>query len=1098
MADPMTQSHQISSSQGLNDGHSKDSKFSDSFFSSSPVSLIKSPQDKRVALDSDKPSDVLSTSLRFSSQQSSFSSVTYGNESAGPPSNRDRSFREKRELFESTISSQNQDSTPIKVSPVSERIKALEALAAKKNDSDWTDGGFHFRERNNEKSPTEQQGISYRSSIKKKPPSTEQDSPESPFEILGGSRRGSDFEDTADWMRAHLPPAPNFNLGEADFDEKEESFIKEESPPKETKNKDMRTTNISESFVGVPAEFMDTPVEVEANQINDDANQSRQDSVENESAFDLRFLPTAYIYDHQEKSDIEAHDPPCLPETQVSEVTVSPAPPDDFKSPSLVSSAPVSQTVPNAIEESGILGVGDPPEILEVDSSGESDDTVIEDSDGVSHAAGTDAPDCTSSTNIEALPQRQEKPIMQVPIINVIETEEQVFSDYEVEEEEEEEDEQRYQITHEPTSEASLPSEDNSDVSKSITEETLPKATILADSDADYSPGPKIVSDEAEEDAINQICLDSKSLNLENSQAESPVSPNTNSASGESTMNSVKSDKTEEFVNDLSGPKDLLNEVESSDIDTYLDHYSSEEQALKDQLNSGLFTENIGETNEQMKSNFVQDSWESTMYDQQSYDKVAINEFDEMYIESKSNSNSFPEPSSAGISITEEVQVEPLVLQNKIPSLELEEPCLDQETITSSEEGNYVTQSVEEETAPALFPSFHNDATDRITEVMSDFVGSDLTKILVMTNSEQDELIQCNAPDSELLPEISNPPESTEPESSTIAATDSFVEFMRECLKSQQDEDSKSLDPGHISQQPIPVTSSSSATVIDLEQEHLTINALKELGSSQDKDEISVPNKDVPVSLKAEPSQPLSKHGTIHTSQRLLNESQPDASLTEEVEAIDVWVAEAYHLAEHVLTLLLTHLSVRDLVYWRDPKKSGVVFGTSLLLLLSLAAFSVISVLSYLLLALLCVTISFRVYKAVVQAVQKTSDGHPFKQLMEKDVSLSPEGFRKHVDGGLTYVNRGLKQMIRLFLVEDLVDSLKLAVLMWLLTYVGAVFNGITILILVDILAFTVPPLYEKYKTQIDRYIDIARTQFNNVVAKVQEKLHKGKRTKAE
>ncbi|XP_062850144.1 reticulon-3 isoform X2 [Trichomycterus rosablanca] len=190
--------------------------------------------------------------------------------------------------------------------------------------------------------------------------------------------------------------------------------------------------------------------------------------------------------------------------------------------------------------------------------------------------------------------------------------------------------------------------------------------------------------------------------------------------------------------------------------------------------------------------------------------------------------------------------------------------------------------------------------------------------------------------------------------------------------------------------------------------------------------------------------------------------------------------------------------SVRDLVYWRDPKKSGVVFGTSLLLLLSLAAFSVISVLSYLLLALLCVTISFRVYKAVVQAVQKTSDGHPFKQLMEKDVSLSPEGFRKHVDGGLTYVNRGLKQMIRLFLVEDLVDSLKLAVLMWLLTYVGAVFNGITILILVDILAFTVPPLYEKYKTQIDRYIDIARTQFNNVVAKVQEKLHKGKRTKAE
>lgn len=72
-------------------------------------------------------------------------------------------------------------------------------------------------------------------------------------------------------------------------------------------------------------------------------------------------------------------------------------------------------------------------------------------------------------------------------------------------------------------------------------------------------------------------------------------------------------------------------------------------------------------------------------------------------------------------------------------------------------------------------------------------------------------------------------------------------------------------------------------------------------------------------------------------------------------------------------------LAVYDLVYWRDPKKSGVVFGISLLLLLSLAAFSVISVVSYLLLALLCVTISFRVYKSVIQAVQKSNNGHPFK-----------------------------------------------------------------------------------------------------------------------
>uniref|UniRef100_A0A3B3T4G7 Reticulon n=1 Tax=Paramormyrops kingsleyae TaxID=1676925 RepID=A0A3B3T4G7_9TELE len=72
-------------------------------------------------------------------------------------------------------------------------------------------------------------------------------------------------------------------------------------------------------------------------------------------------------------------------------------------------------------------------------------------------------------------------------------------------------------------------------------------------------------------------------------------------------------------------------------------------------------------------------------------------------------------------------------------------------------------------------------------------------------------------------------------------------------------------------------------------------------------------------------------------------------------------------------------LSVKDLVYWREPKKTGVVFGVSLILLLSLATFSVISVISYILLALLCVTITFRSYKSVIQAVQKSNDGHPFK-----------------------------------------------------------------------------------------------------------------------
>ncbi|KAM8815130.1 reticulon-3 isoform 3-T3 [Rhynchonycteris naso] len=156
--------------------------------------------------------------------------------------------------------------------------------------------------------------------------------------------------------------------------------------------------------------------------------------------------------------------------------------------------------------------------------------------------------------------------------------------------------------------------------------------------------------------------------------------------------------------------------------------------------------------------------------------------------------------------------------------------------------------------------------------------------------------------------------------------------------------------------------------------------------------------------------------------------------------------------------------AVHDLIFWRDVKKTGFVFGTTLIVLLSLAAFSVISVISYLILALLSVTISFRVYRSVIQAVQKSEEGHPFKAYLDVDITLSSEAFHNYVNAAMVHVNRALKLIIRLFLVEDLVDSLKLAVFMWLMTYVGAVFNGITLLILAELLVFSVPVVYEKYK----------------------------------
>uniref|UniRef100_A0A4W6C4E8 Reticulon n=1 Tax=Lates calcarifer TaxID=8187 RepID=A0A4W6C4E8_LATCA len=186
---------------------------------------------------------------------------------------------------------------------------------------------------------------------------------------------------------------------------------------------------------------------------------------------------------------------------------------------------------------------------------------------------------------------------------------------------------------------------------------------------------------------------------------------------------------------------------------------------------------------------------------------------------------------------------------------------------------------------------------------------------------------------------------------------------------------------------------------------------------------------------------------------------------------------------------LMQFPTVVDLLYWRDVKTTGVVFGAALLLLLSLTVCSIVSVCSYIGLALLSVTICFRIYKGILQAIQKSDEGHPFKLYLDQEVALSEDMVHKYSDMVLAKLNKIIAELRRLFLVEDLVDSIKFAVLMWILTYVGALFNGLTLLILCLIGAFSCPIVYEKHQAQIDHYLALVNNQIKDVVGKIQAKV---------
>ncbi|KAK0056115.1 reticulon-1-A-like isoform X5 [Biomphalaria pfeifferi] len=180
---------------------------------------------------------------------------------------------------------------------------------------------------------------------------------------------------------------------------------------------------------------------------------------------------------------------------------------------------------------------------------------------------------------------------------------------------------------------------------------------------------------------------------------------------------------------------------------------------------------------------------------------------------------------------------------------------------------------------------------------------------------------------------------------------------------------------------------------------------------------------------------------------------------------------------------------LKDLIYWRDVKKTGVVFGSLLLILVSLAIFSVLSVIAYLSLAVLTVTFSFVVYKKIMAAVQKSNDGHPFKPFLEMDISLSESKLKSVIQSVLKNVNCLTHELRRLFLIEDIVDSIKFGLLLWVLTYIGSWFSGMFLIIFDIVLLFTVPKVYETYQVQIDNYIGLVKAQVNNIITIIQSKL---------
>ena len=179
-------------------------------------------------------------------------------------------------------------------------------------------------------------------------------------------------------------------------------------------------------------------------------------------------------------------------------------------------------------------------------------------------------------------------------------------------------------------------------------------------------------------------------------------------------------------------------------------------------------------------------------------------------------------------------------------------------------------------------------------------------------------------------------------------------------------------------------------------------------------------------------------------------------------------------------------MAVPAIVYWEDPVMSGTVFGSVLVVLLSLASYSLITVGSYTCLALLIGVLGVKLYSYVMVMLKKAEPGSdPLAKVSAMPVTIPAETISNMSPCIAGAVNKTTTELRRLFLVEDMVDTIKFGLSLWLLTYIGSWFNMLTLLILGWVTLFSAPKLYVNNQAQVDEVMGQVMAQIEEVKGKV-------------
>jgi hypothetical protein len=178
-----------------------------------------------------------------------------------------------------------------------------------------------------------------------------------------------------------------------------------------------------------------------------------------------------------------------------------------------------------------------------------------------------------------------------------------------------------------------------------------------------------------------------------------------------------------------------------------------------------------------------------------------------------------------------------------------------------------------------------------------------------------------------------------------------------------------------------------------------------------------------------------------------------------------------------------------NLIYWRNPIQSGMVFGISLAVIITFMFLSSLAAISFWLLAFLIIVGLHKLYNYVMATFVGRVQEDIFDLMFPPDVNISErqaQALANYIRANGTSI---LKQARNLFLWNNLPNSVIFGLVLFVFFYIGLSMNALTFAMVGLIFLFTVPKIYQVYQVPIDRTAKQVLDQINQLLAKVTSKL---------